>query len=62
MINPLIAAVLADKNISPAFRNAMQMAFRPADFRQLTRRETEDIGAGLSADVSEYMAGGREVR
>lgn len=64
MQEPIVNLIAKDLNVSKAFRDALQMPFKPADFRQLLRRESQadEVGYGLSSDVSEYMAGGREVR
>jgi hypothetical protein len=54
-----------DPNVSQPFRDAIQFPLPHWTFRALTRDEKADdaaMGRGLSADLADYMTGGRETR
>ena len=55
--NEALSLLASNSSLSQAFREAIQLPFRPADFRQLLRRDDEqEIGRGLTCDLSNYRS------
>lgn len=49
-----INAIASDPNVLELFRDALQLTFKPYDFRQFENRDSKPDPDGLTCNLSDY--------